>query len=501
MSGASLAGSPVTAAPLAGRLRTMAATLRAHGVRVGTTEAVDAASVIDVLGMTDRDQLRAGLAAAFLRRSGDRQVFDDVFDLYFPAALGGRADAGLPEIDPALTPREKATVIRQALSKALATDDQKLITALVALAVEHLGKLPNESTMGSYSGLQARDLLNPQTAIAGAMDEARAMRGAGAGDGSGSGTGGGQEGGGGGSGGGTGGSVGQEFDEALLRDRMRTRAAEITQQINVEARRRNAELRGTERMAKYAVATPMEQKEFLLAGAKDLQELRAILGPLSRKLATRLAARQRRDDRGKIDIRRTLRSSMATGGVPLKPVFRKRKPHRPDLVILCDMSGSVAGFSSFTILLMQALAGSFRRMKVVGFVNSCADLTEIVTTSPLGADLKPRLAQVEGMTRWDSSSDYGSSLVSFVDQYLDFVTHRSTVLILGDARTNGTNPRVDQLHIIAEQARHVAWLNPEPSRSWGVGDSVTSVYGAVVGMHECRNVEQLRDFVTRLLPV
>ena len=178
-----------------------------------------------------------------------------------------------------------------------------------------------------------------------------------------------------------------------------------------------------------------------------------------------------------------------------------RKPHRPDLVILCDLSTSVSGFSRFTILLVQALAGQFRRVRILGFVNRVADLTDEVLGAAPGSDLSGAFDDLSRMTRWHRNSDYGAVLADVVENHLDAIGHRTAVLVLGDARSNHTDPQLDLLREIAARARHVSWLNPEPSRMWGSGDSVALRYAEIVDMHECRNLAQLREFVARLLPV
>lgn len=279
---------------------------------------------------------------------------------------------------------------------------------------------------------------------------------------------------------------------------MRAAVAEFRRRVERESRRRNAEARGAERISRYAVRPPAEQTPFLLAGATEVEELRRTIAPLAKKLASRLAARRRRAARGEIDLRRTLRRSMSTGGVPMRPALKSRSPHRPDLVLLCDMSSSVAGFSRFTILLMQALAGQFRRVRIFGFVNVVDDLTETVLSAPPGADLTGVFSDTARMTRWHRNSDYGSALLDFTDRYLEAVGPRTTVLILGDARSNNTDPHVEALRVVVERARQVVFLNPEPPRQWGTGDSVAHLYGEVVDMHECANAKQLREFVGRL---
>lgn len=485
--------------PVAERLVAFARALRTHSVSVGTSEIVDAAAAARVLGYADRSRLREALAATMLRRAGQRQLFDELFDLYYPAALGARS--GVAQTDP-LPPepaarRALAAALRSELAAALASTtsaegDPRRLTELAARVVEQLGALPNDATLGAFSARQALDLLAPQTAIAAAL---AARLGAAATPGATARPGGpGQLPGG---GAGTGGGLG----ERLAREELRTEVAAFRRRVESETRRRNAEVRGTERVARYAVSSPLEQTSFVLAGPDEVAELRRAIVPLARKLATRLAAKRRRGRSGPIDIRRTLRRAMATGGVPMHPAYRPRTRARTDLVLLTDMSSSVAGFSRFTILLMQALAGEFRRVRIFGFVNVVDELTELVRSAPPGADLAAELDDLSRMTRWHTNSDYGSAFADFVDHHLDAIGPRSVVLVLGDARTNHTDPGLAALRAITGRARAAFFLNPEPASQWSSGDSVAAAYAEVIEMHECRNLAQLRQFITRLLPV
>ncbi|KGN30414.1 hypothetical protein N802_07150 [Knoellia sinensis KCTC 19936] len=479
------------------RLVGFARALRGHGVVVGTSEVVDAGAAAHVLGLDDRERLREGLAAAFLRRAGQRQVFDDLYDVWFPAALGDRS--GITADAPPATiqdRRHRAAELRDDLARALALGDERALDDLAARVVAELGALANAATTGSFSAQQALDTLAPQTAIAGAlarMQDAAEDAPGGSGDGSG---------GSGGTGSGAGGAPsGNSFASRFTRDEVRSEVAAFRRRVEAETRRRNAEARGAERISRYAVRAPADRTPFLLAGPAELDELRGAIQPLSRKLATRLAARRRRASRGSIDIRRTLRRSLSTGGVPIRPALQHASPHRPDLVILCDLSTSVAGFSRFTILLVQALAAQFRRVRILGFVNRVDDLTDEVLGAAPGSDLSNAFDDLSRMTRWHRNSDYGAVFADVVEHHLDVIGHRTAVLILGDARSNHTDPQFDMLREITSRARHVSWLNPEPARMWGSSDSVALRYAEIVDMHECANVAQLREFVSRLLPV
>ena len=446
--------------------------LREHGLVAGPSEVIDAAEAATTLGLQDRERLRAGLAAALLRRSGERRVFDEIFDVYFPRAVGASATLGdpLPTLDTAEHRREHAARLREDLAHALATDDRDALRRLAEQSLVDLGRLPNEASAGAFSAAQALDTLAPQTALAAAVQAGT-------------------------------GTDGPLFTESFRRDELRSRVGEFRAAVEAEARRRNAEIRGRERISRYAVRPSADRTLFILAGPSELAELRATVGPLARKLATRMSARRRRHQRGAIDLRATLRRSMATGGIPMRPAYRHRPPHRPDLVVLADFSSSVAGFSRFTILLLQALHAQFNRVRVFGFVNVCAELTQLFASAPPGTDLTDEVRDVRDMTRWHKSSDYGSAFADFAEHHLDAVTPRTTVLILGDARSNHTDPRTDALHAIAERARAVVWLNPEPARSWGSGDSESATYGRIVDMHECATIAHLRQVVGRLLPV
>lgn len=486
---------------LAARLVAFCGALRSHGVPVGTSEVVDAGAVITALGLERRDRLREGVAAALMRRAGQRSVFDQLFDLYFPAAVGDRMMA-VGGSGPAREreARERAALIRAELAQALADDDARSLDRLAAQALDELGRLANSATLGGWSAQQALDTLNPQTAIVGALAISRAGAEAGTLDGGSTGIG--TQGQGAGAGGaGAPGIRPERLSDRYDRDEIRGRVAAFRRRVETEARRRNAEVRGQERIARYAVRAPLERRPFTLASPEEFAELRHTLGPLARKLAARVAARRRRAARGSIDIRRTLRSSMSTGGVPMKPALQHRPPGRPDLVLLCDLSSSVANFSGFTMLLMQALSGQFRRVRVFGFVNICDNITPIIEAAGPADDVRRAVAQEAKVAAYHGNSDYGTAFADFVDRHLSAVGPRSSVIVLGDARSNGTDPQLDAFREIVARARHAVWLNPEPERSWGTGDSAAPLYAQVADMHECRNLEQLRQFVTRTLPV
>ncbi|GGP32558.1 vWA domain-containing protein [Streptomyces melanogenes] len=438
-------------------------TLRTHGLRIGPGETVDAAAALEVLGLGDRERVREGLAAALLHHEGQRAVFDPVFDLYFPLRVGAPAASG------------DTAELRERLAAALAANDQAALGQLAAEAVDSLGGYGASPGSDGFSAHQTLDRLRPQTLLA----RVRATLAQGAQ-----------------------GSQAADFTDRLTDDEIRRRIEGFRQRVGTEARRRVAERRGADEIARRALRPTADRVDFLVAGRAQLDELRGSVHPLARKLATRLAARRRRAARGRIDLRRTLRGSLSTGGVPMRPVLRRRRPARPELVLLCDVSGSVAGFANFTMLLVQALHDQFSKVRVYAFVNRVDEVTGLLRKGAADpAGLGDRIAGEAAVTGWHGSSDYGTSLGEFAERHLDAVGPRTAVFVLGDARTNMADPNLPALRRIAERARRVYWLNPEPASQWGTGDSAALAYAELVEMHVCRNAHQLGGLVARLLPV
>ncbi|MFD3727604.1 VWA domain-containing protein [Streptomyces sp. NPDC058671] len=461
---------PEPEAPGAGavaRLTGLVGALRDHGFGIGTGETVDAGRALEAVGFTDRERVREALAATLLHGEGQRPVFDRVFDLYFPLGHTGAAE----EYDG--TPAGLAA-LRERLTDALGAGDDAALDRLAAEAVSGFGGYGSTPGSDGWSSYQTLSRLRPETLLARVRERLGTVSGAGD----------------------------PEFTDRLLDDEIRRRIEAFRERVRTEARRRVAERQGRDPVARRAVAGTADTVDFLLAGRAQLDELRRTVRPLARKLATRLAARRRRAARGEIDLRRTLRRSLSTGGVPVRPVYRRRTPRRPELVLLCDVSGSVAGFAQFTMLLVQALHDQFSRVRVFAFVNRVDEVTALIARGPADpAGLGERILAEAELTGWHGQSDYGTALGEFAERYADVVGPRTVVFVLGDARTNGSDPNLAALKRIAERARRVHWLNPEQPSLWGTGDSAAPAYADLVEMRPCRNARQLGALIGRLLPV
>ncbi|WP_078322347.1 vWA domain-containing protein [Mycobacteroides chelonae] len=459
---------PLAPHGLSGHLVGFVEALREQGISVGPSETVDAGRVMTVLGLQSRTELREGLACAVLRRADHRPTFDVLFDLWFPPALGAR----FVEVDDDSVDIQDIDQVRDQLVDLLASDAGDLpLNSLIAQIVEGYGKY--NSTRGtSYSAYQAMKSLSLD------QIEAKLLLGLlGSGDDA------------------------SPSDEAVAKAIAKQRISKVRQLVEAETKRRTAEQLGRERVTAYGVPQLAENVEFLRASGEQLRNMRRVVHPLARMLASRLAARRRRAHTGQIDLRRTLRKSMSTGGVPIDVVQKKPRPARPELVVLCDVSGSVAGFSHFTLLLVHALRQQFSRVRVFAFIDTTDEVTHLFTPDTDLAEAIVRITREAQVFTGDGHSDYGHAFKTFVEKFPTVLSPRSALLILGDARTNYRNPAVEVLSTMVSSSRHAHWLNPEPKNHWGTGDSAATRYQDAIAMHECRSAKQLATVIDNLLPV
>ncbi|RBY84889.1 VWA domain-containing protein [Blastococcus sp. TF02A-30] len=461
---------------LAGHLDGFVRAIRDAGIPVGISQAVDAAQILTVVDLLDREQLRHGLAAVLLQRAAQRPAYDVLFDLWWP--LGDRpvadgeddaaADAGSTLDVPGSDDADLAELMREQLARLLRDGDDEALRRFAREAVDRLGRGQPTPSGQSYFSYRVMRALSPDTLIsqllAGLLGDAE--RGG--------------------------------LTEQVARQTVRERLAAFRAAVEAEVRRRTAQDKGRDKVAKNAVRPLADQVDFLRAQAADLAELRRAVAPLARRLAVRLSARRRMGREGRLDFRRTVRASLATGGVPVVTHHRPRKVHKPELVVLCDVSGSVAGFSHFTLMLTQALREHFTGVRAFAFVDSTDEVTRFFRPGADVADAVARIGREARVVAFDGHSDYGSAFEVFADRWATAVGPKTSLLVLGDGRTNYRPPGVPVLADLVGRARSAHWLNPEPRRQWGSGDSAADRYGEVIDMVECRNAAQLAEFVTTL---
>jgi uncharacterized protein len=441
--------------------------LRSAGLSVSLAEGLDAISALERVHWHDRETVRAAYAATLVKRQPQRVTFDAVFDIYYPRLVGG----GVAGDD--VAPSEGVTDtgaqlerLREALAEALASGDQQAMQDLAVEAVARFGAMPGRgpglSSWSAYTSLQRvspAELMDRlvQGLLAQGVDGERAQRDAG------------------------------------------RRIGEFTRMVEGDARRRIAEEKGPEHVAAVTVRPTIDRLDFTAARRADLEEMRREIYPLARRLAARLTREQHARRRGPLDVRRTVRASIATGGVPLTTHHRPRRPHRTELVVLCDVSGSVASFAQFTLLLVFALREAFGGVRAFTFVD---DVVEVTDTFAPGADVAEVMEQLSASISHAARfgrTNYGRALTRFAEEHPDAIGPRSSLLVLGDGRSNYSDLALPVLADLAGRARHAWWLNPEHRRHWGTGDSAADQYGVVVPMVECRNLTQLGEFVHEIV--
>ena len=452
------------------------AELRRAGLPVSVAEGLDAVRAVRAVDLLDRESLRAAYAATVVKRPQHRATFDTLFDLWFPAAVGDGAEAARDPERPARTLDDDGRPVpaaldpqvrrrRDELAELLLSGDDAGLRRFARTAVAEYGRTPGQESWFSSGVLSA---LSPETLMARLLESVLTGR---------------ERGG---------------MAERVARRTFRDRIARFSGLVAGEVRRRIAEDTGVERTARIAVRPPLERLDFAGATRAEMEALRREVYPLARKLASRLVQKQRHGRRGRLDFRRTVRASLASGGVPLTTHHRPRRPHRPELVVLCDASDSVSAFAHFTLLLTFALREQFSKVRAFAFIDATDEITKYFAP---GADITgamTRLAAEADLVWITGRSNYGHAFKVFDDRYRDAVTSRTSLLILGDARSNYGELSLPIVRSMADRARHAYWLNPEPRAQWDTGDSAASRYGELLPMYECRNLTQLAAFIEEL---
>jgi uncharacterized protein len=450
--------------------------LRRAELRISPSEAVDALTAAATIGLEDRDTFRASLSTTLVKEARDLPTFDRLFDLYFLdlEALG----AGL--------------------KKALGPEDPRIR--------DMLDKLANEN------GLEMDDLTDLMLRGEGS-DMEMAIRGQGQ-------------------------SAGLErlmyflqigyfsrriydrFDwEAIERD-----LARIMKMLEARgldpgqlARIRNyldLRLEAFRRMIRQHVERELERRAYregekltrevlsdkpLFALSPDeVAQTKAVVARLARKIKDALALRQRQEEKGRLDSRRTIRRSLQYGGVPMEVRYRRRHREKPKLVTLCDVSDSVRNASRFMLQLLWSLQECFSKVRSYVFVSEIAEVTQAFNTYPV--DKAIEWALKSSPVDYHCRSDFGYAFNRFVRTDLDTLDRKTTVLILGDARNNYNDPQAWALRQMRERVKGIIWLNPEGQWGWGIGDSVMPLYTPSCDVvKECRTVAQLVQVVDQLV--
>lgn len=445
--------------------------LRSAGIPVSLAEDIDAARATTALPWGDRETIRTAYAATLVKRAGHRPPFDDLFDLYFPALTGCRRATELEgqEPEPAEGPQdtgEALTSMRDQLADAMARADQEALRDLAIEAVGTFGAMPGRGPgLSSWSAYQALKRVAPEELV----DRIVA------------------------------GLLSRGDDQPTAQRTARAQVDRFTRQVEQDALRRIAEEKGAQHVAESTLRPTIDNLSFLSARRSDLEALRREIQPLARRLATRLTKEQHAKRRGPLDFRRTVRASISTGGVPITTHHRPKRPHRTELVVLCDVSGSVANFAQFTLLLVFALRDQFTKVRAFTFIDHVHEVTHHFRPGADVADVMTDLAAATSHAALWGRTNYGRAFRKFVEDHPDALGPKTSLLVLGDARSNYSDLELDVFRDMVGQCRRTYWLNPEHLRNWGNGDSAAPSYAEIAPMVECRNLTQLGEFVHDLV--
>jgi hypothetical protein len=463
--------------------------LRTAGIPVSLTENLDAMEALRHIPLEDRDAFKYALAATLVKRDAHWKAFETVFEVYFSlrgreyriAEDGSEGTGAEDMITDLLGPREGESggtdgltpeQLAEMLYRALMDGNDAMLRAIARAAVtRYAGMEPGRPVGGTYYLYRTLRQLDLDAVLEKMMDATHEQAK----------------------------DELTDLESRLAREEYEARLDALRREIEAEIRRRLVADRGAEAVARSLRKPLPEDIDFMHASREELVALRRAIAPLTRKLAVRLARKRRHGRKGALDFRSTVRHSLSYGGVPADPKFRYPRPSKPEIMVVADISGSVAAFARFTLQMVYAISSQFSRVRSFVFIDGIDEVTDYFKgTDDISAAI--HRINTEADVIWvDGHSDYGHAFETFWERWGREVNPKTTILLLGDARNNYHSAQAWVLAEMAKKARHVYWLNPEPRSYWDTGDSIVSQYATHCdGAYECRNLKQLERFVEQL---
>ncbi len=449
---------------LAARLLALGEELRAEGVAIGTSELLDAFAVLREIEWTAQRDFREALAATLAKSQEDRRVFELVFDRFFFRAVElAAAQEGLREglagqdgeIDLEELTAEQLDALRREIAAALREGSEGAMRDLARMAIAAFAQRQEGSGVVGVDVQRIRRALGLRTEPQPELppDDPR--------------------------------------HDGVPRDSLRRFEALL---------RRELERAQVQRTGQLPPARPLGELDRALPSGPlaDLAAVHRVVAQLRRRLATQGHQTRGHRHHAHVDVRRTMRASLQTGGVPVVLKYRPRRPRRPEIFVLCDVSTSVTSASVFFLSVLHALHDSFRKMRSFVFIERISEVTDIFERERDFKAVNERISSDAGVADISGYTDYGRVWSELLEQIGDELHPRATVIVLGDARTNGRDPRADVFAQIAVRAGRAFWLNPEPRLYWNYGDSVIAAYEQHCTAFECWTTSQLEDFVRAL---
>ena len=418
--------------PLAGFIRA----LRGAGANVSTAEAIDAARTLALIGFDDRETLKSSFGTVLAKSQDDREIHDRMFDLFFSAApveeAGADSDAGEHGEDGTEATSDDAAQSEADAFMDLATsgDANRIAMAMQAAANQVGADAIRFSTQASWFTRQMLERLGVEEMEKQLIRHLQA---------------------------------GTEEDEAAAQQLIDARA--MMQARAREVVDRNYEVFGaaaTEAFMDDAVAN----RHLSALDQRDLERMQAIVAKMAKRLAVRHARRKRKQNRGQLALSKTLRGNAGHDGVPFNLVWKHKRKDRPKIVAVCDVSGSVSRYVRFLLMFLYALDKETTDLEAYAFSARLEDVGPAFEGRGFDSAMDAIVSRIGS-----GSTDYGQALVDLRDLAWDGIDRRTTVLILGDGRSNQTDPRLDIFRELSARCRRIVWLCPEPKGMWGSGDS------------------------------
>jgi uncharacterized protein with von Willebrand factor type A (vWA) domain len=439
--------------------------LRREGVAVGTSELLDAFAVLGEIGWTEQEDFREALAATLAKSQEDRRVFELVFDRFFFRAVELAASqqgireqgdsSGIASLDLEELTDEQLEALRAQIAAALRDGSEGAMRDLARMAIAAFGRRQEGSGVIGVDVQRIRRALGLRAEPQPELPPEDPRR------------------------------------DGLPRAALRRFEALLRRELEREQIERTGSLPPARALGELDRALPS-------GPLADLAAVHRVVAQLRRRLATQGMQNRGHRRHAHVDVRRTMRASLQTGGVPVVLKYRPRRPKRPEIYVLCDVSTSVTSASVFFLSVLHALHDTFRKMRSFVFIERISEVTDIFERERNFKAVSERIAGDAGVADISGYTDYGRVWSEFLAQVQDDLHPRATVIVLGDARTNGRDPRADIFAQIAARAGRTFWLNPEPRLYWNYGDSVISAYEQHCTAFECWTTAQLEDFVRAL---
>jgi uncharacterized protein with von Willebrand factor type A (vWA) domain len=445
-------------------LRRFLQVARGAGLRVSAAEGIDAARAVDLVGFVDRVVLKDTLGLVLAKTPDEKALYNEAFELYFKRdEFDSKAEDPAPERDAVCSPANgdgSGGQGGQSLGSLLEADDR----ATLATAMEQAAREAGIETIRYFTqkNLYARRILE-RMGLRALERDMEAMRQSGTPEGLGR-------------------ALILDGKLAALRDSVRDF---VERNLLLFARGETEKFR--EDLLKSTRLSNIERR--------DLDRMRVLVRQMAKKLAARYARTKRRRLRGQLDTRRTLRRNMGWDGIPFITVWKQRRIEKPRVMVLCDVSGSVAAMAQFLLMFLYALNEALADIRSFAFAGSLIEVSELLDKQPI----EQAIAQIMATIGF-GSSNYGNALADFEDGWMRHVTNKTTVIILGDARGNRADPRTDVFGRLSLRSKRIIWLNPEYRSAWGTGDSDMFRYAPFCGLVTvCNTLRHLERAIEDML--